>query len=778
MTTVTVGVHVHSEPERLATTLRALRAPASHRVGIILLPDGPEAATRASLESLGLPQSGTDDPQGPPACFNRLAASTDSDVVILLESGAIPAPGAIDRMVDALLADPRNGIAGPSTNSAWNDQRLLPSATSTAADVARAGKWVATRFGTATRSLLPLHSLADFCYAVRREVIDAIGGADAAFGLGPCWEMEYSARAVRAGFQVLWVCGAYVYRAPFTARRRSEEARHFDASRRRYQDSLCALRLQGTRSDYEVHCRGEDCEHFAPRALIRLRRPLPPPAAITVPAVRAPSPAAAPTAPAVRAPSPPQRSPLVSCLMPTCNRAEFALHAVALFQSQDYEPRELIVVDDGDDDLAARLPADPRIRYVRSPPGESIGTKRNRACAEAQGEFLAQWDDDDWYGPERLSAQLAPLIRGGADITGLRGTIFFDLDEWRFWGVSDSLHRRLFREDVHGGTLVFARHVWERLAQYPPASLAEDAALLARARMRGARIERVDGQGSFLYVRHGGNAWRFRCGEFLDARGWQSAPEPPLPDADRSFYAARSRRAPAPTAPPLVSCIMPTANRRPWVPSAIEYFCRQDYPNRELVVLDDGDDAVADLIPNDPRVRYASLDRRLVLGEKRNRACELARGDVIVHWDDDDWQAPHRLRYQVDALESSGAGLCGTNKTLYFSPATGQAWLYTYPDGLRRWVAGSSLCYRRSLWSENRFPSVPVGEDTRFVWDRRAGTPLILPDHRFFAALIHAGNSSQKVTKGSFWQPRPIDEVRSLLGSDWQQYAPDHHASR
>lgn len=784
---VSVGIPVHAEPQRLHETLRALRLPCVHALEIVLLPDGPDPETRAALDTLDLCQTGSSDPQGPPACFNRLAASTDGDIVMLLESGAVPAPGAIDRMVDALVSHARNGIAGPSTNLAWNEQRLLPSATNTPADVARAGKWLAARFGTTTRSLAPLHSLADFCYAVRREVIDAIGGADAGFGLGPCWEMEYSARAVRAGFQVLWVCGAYVYRAPFTARRRSEEARHFDASRRRYQDSLCALRLQGTRSDYEVHCRGEDCEHFAPRALIRLRRPLPPPASIAVPSVPAvgppspsphpPSPAADPPSHAPHPPSPVAGPPLVSCLMPTLNRAEFALHAIALFQSQDYEPRELIVVDDGDDDLASRIPADPRIRYLRSPPGESIGAKRNRACAEAHGEFLAQWDDDDWYGRGRLSAQVAPLIRGGADITGLRGTTFFDLDQWRFWTVTDALHRRLFREDVHGGTLVFARRVWERLAQYPNASLAEDAALLARARVRGARIERVDGRGSFLYVRHGGNAWRFRCGEFIDTGGWHSAPEPPLPDVDRAFYAARSRRPPALAAAPLVSCIMPTANRRPWVPTAIEYFLRQDYPNRELVVLDDGEDAVADMIPTDPRVRYVSLDRRLVLGEKRNRACEIARGDVIVHWDDDDWQAPHRLRYQLEALESSGAGLCGTNKTLYFSPASGQAWLYTYPERLRSWVAGSSLCYRRSLWSENRFSSVPVGEDTRFVWDRRAGTPLVLPDHRFFAALIHGGNSSQKVTKGSFWQPRPIEEVRSLLGSDWQLYASRCHVS-
>ncbi len=757
---VTVGVHVHAEPERLASTLRALEGPSAHRVDVLAIGDDPDPATRAALDRLDLAHGQTAGPHGTAACFNVLAANATSDVLVLLEAGAVPAPAAIDRLADVLLAHPSHGIAGPTTNEAWNEQRAVRWARGTPAEVARTGGWVTARFGDATRSLAPLHSASDFCYAVRREVVEAIGGADEGYGFGPCWEMEYSIRAVRAGFDDLWVCGAYVYRAPFTARRRTEEARRFQASRRRYQDSVCALRLLAKRSGYEAHCRGEECEQFAPAALLRMRRPLPP-RATAVPA-RGSQPAL--TRPSARL------DRLVSCVMPTRNRAEFALHAIALFQAQDYGPRELIIVDDGDDDLASKLPDDARVRYVRSPSGESIGAKRNRACSQARGAFIAQWDDDDWYGPRRLSTQLAPLLDGRADVTGLRATVFMELDPWRFWTVTDQLHRRLFTEDIHGGTLVFARRVWERLAQYPPRSLAEDAAFLSRAHARGARVSRLDGSDLFVYVRHGANAWRFGCGEFLDRSGWSTVPEPRLPDEDRAFYAARSNGAPSPPDQPLVSCIMPTADRRHWVPCAIEYFRRQDYPNRELVVLDDGDDRVADLACGDPRIRYVALDERLVLGDKRNRACELARGELIVHWDDDDWQASSRLGYQVRSMEASGAGLCGTRRTLYFDPTAMRAWLHCYPEGLRDWVAGNSLCYRRSLWERNPFPSVAVGEDTRFVWDRRAGRPLALDDYRFFTAIIHPGNSSRKVTEGSYWKPRPLEEVRSLLGPDWTRY--------
>src|SRR5436853_5015409 len=95
---------------------------------------------------------------------------------------------------------------------------------------------------------------------------------------------------------------------------------------------------------------------------------------------------------------------------------------------------------------------------------------------------------------------------------------------------------------------------------------------------------------------------------------------------------------------PFVSCIMPTFNRRRFVPRAIYYFLSQDYPEKELLILDDGVESAADLIPDDPCVRYVRLEGREVLGRKRNLACEEARGDIIAHWDDDDWMARSRLR--------------------------------------------------------------------------------------------------------------------------------------
>ena len=220
---------------------------------------------------------------------------------------------------------------------------------------------------------------------------------------------------------------------------------------------------------------------------------------------------------------------------------------------------------------------------------------------------------------------------------------------------------------------------------------------------------------------------------------------------------------------PLISCIMPTYNRRRFVPQAIRYFQRQNYPNRELIVVDDGSDAIQDLIPEDSRIRYVRLERKRSIGEKRNIGCQEARGDIIAHWDDDDWIAPWRLCYQIECLQREVASICGLDKLLFFDPKDKQVWQYVYPAGGKPWVAGGTMCYRKSLWEANRFSDVDNGEDTHFVWNLRGERVLALPNTEFYVALLHGQNTSAKVRNGSRWTDWPGD-IAQILGEDLHFY--------
>jgi len=222
---------------------------------------------------------------------------------------------------------------------------------------------------------------------------------------------------------------------------------------------------------------------------------------------------------------------------------------------------------------------------------------------------------------------------------------------------------------------------------------------------------------------------------------------------------------------PLVSCIMPTYNRRAFVPHAIRYFLRQDYPEKELIIIDDGTDNIADLVPDDPSIRYYSLGSKITLGAKLNLACEYARGSVIVNWDDDDWYASGRLTYQVHALEGTGMNVCGINRLLYFDVVRKQAFQYIYPPDQRVWLLGSSLCYKKELWQRQKFVENDVGMDGLFVWATPSKEVKVLEDHTFSVHMIHASNVSPKRTDSGWWHPYPVEDISRIVCDDWHVYA-------
>src|SRR6185295_2329841 len=131
------------------------------------------------------------------------------------------------------------------------------------------------------------------------------------------------------------------------------------------------------------------------------------------------------------------------------------------------------------------------------------------------------------------------------------------------------------------------------------------------------------------------------------------------------------------------------------------------------------------------------------IGVKRNRLCELARGDVIVHWDDDDWMASRRVRYQVERLLAGHADVCGLDRPLFYDPAEQRAWQYVYPAGAAPWVYGATLCYTKAFWQRSPFPAIGVGEDSRFVWANVSKRILALDDPTFFVGIVHPGNTSR-----------------------------------
>lgn len=113
------------------------------------------------------------------------------------------------------------------------------------------------------------------------------------------------------------------------------------------------------------------------------------------------------------------KTPVVSIIMPTYNRAATLAHAIDSVLAQAYADWELIVIDDtSTDGTAAVLDGytrrDPRITVIRNEHSDyaTVGITKvlNQGLAAAQGKYIARLDDDDaWIDPRKLEKQAAHL---------------------------------------------------------------------------------------------------------------------------------------------------------------------------------------------------------------------------------------------------------------------------------------------------------------------------------------------------------------------------------
>jgi glycosyltransferase involved in cell wall biosynthesis len=103
----------------------------------------------------------------------------------------------------------------------------------------------------------------------------------------------------------------------------------------------------------------------------------------------------------------------ISVLVPAHDRAHHLETSIQSALSQTDAPEEVIVVDDGStDDTHDRVTAieDPRLRYVWKSHGGAPAT-RNRAVAEARGEYVLWLDSDDRLHPGALAHYRELLAR-------------------------------------------------------------------------------------------------------------------------------------------------------------------------------------------------------------------------------------------------------------------------------------------------------------------------------------------------------------------------------
>lgn len=196
----------------------------------------------------------------------------------------------------------------------------------------------------------------------------------------------------------------------------------------------------------------------------------------------------------------------------------------------------------------------------------------------------------------------------------------------------------------------------------------------------------------------------------------------------------------------MISCVMPTYNRRAFIPAAILCYQQQTWKERELIILDDGEDKIEDLIPPDPTIHYYPLDKKYNTGAKRNMVNSLASADIIAHFDDDDWCAPERLEHNASFLHD-GCIMTGYSITFFWDVINKRASFFRsrIPNG----IYGCTLTYHKSCWIGNCFPQSVTGSDYQFMLNVMAKGPekvIASMETNHIVSRIHGTNISIKPT--------------------------------
>ena len=223
---------------------------------------------------------------------------------------------------------------------------------------------------------------------------------------------------------------------------------------------------------------------------------------------------------------------------------------------------------------------------------------------------------------------------------------------------------------------------------------------------------------------------------------------------------------------PLASVMVPVHDVERYLPQCVDSMLAQDYDSIDVVLLDDGStDGCAALCDTyaaqDPRVRAVHVTNG-GLATARNRCLDLARGDLLLFVDADDWIEPNTVSTLVKTMLQTEADIVSCRRcTEWFdhsaAPATStETHVLEGPDILRGLLKDGKMAieawgklFRPHLFDHVRYPDGMLYEDIRtthricMAADRAACIPDVLFHYRMREGTIARSHDAKNLVE--YW---------------------------
>lgn len=227
---------------------------------------------------------------------------------------------------------------------------------------------------------------------------------------------------------------------------------------------------------------------------------------------------------------------------------------------------------------------------------------------------------------------------------------------------------------------------------------------------------------------------------------------------------------------PKVTIIMATFNRAHFLVEALQSIIAQSFKNWECLIIDDGSidntsDVVASFLEKDQRFKYfpRSEEHKKGLPGCRNQGLELAEGDYIIFFDDDDVVHPQNLELCLKVFADYKPDFCSYQKKPFFGDHTSLdfkkrelkegAWI-TKKDMESIIKNNIPLASCTVMWKKKCFEEEKFNENLMYAEEWECYSRIISNDKMGFNInnILYYNRKHPHSNTGEFWKG---DKIRS-----------------